>query len=167
MTRPKFLAATVAALALLLSACGNDDTTPGTTPDVTTSPTDATGSPTASGQEGDAEVGAQEIVTLSEQNGSGIAGSATLVQTAPGITTVTVTLTGAEAGPQPIHIHPGTCEQLDPAPRYPLTNVENGRSTTEVNVGLETLRDGEFAVNVHKSPQEAQVYVACGNITAA
>lgn len=164
--RYKFVVAPIVALGMLLVACGNDDTTPGTVPDATTTPTDATGSPTATGtSDGDAEVGAQTIVTLSEQNASGIAGSATLVQTRPGVTTVSVTLTGAGDGPQPMHIHPGTCDTLDPAPRYPLENVQNGRSTTEVEAGLNTLLEGEFAINVHKSADEAQIYVACGNIT--
>ena len=33
-----------------------------------------------------------------------------------------------------------------------------------VPVALEQLRDGDFAVNVHKSGTEVEVYVACGNL---
>jgi hypothetical protein len=40
----------------------------------------------------------------------------------------------------------------------------DGKSTTEVNVAIEDLVDKGFAINVHKSADEAQVYVACGDI---
>ena len=58
----------------------------------------------------------------------------------------------------------GSCENLDPQPAYGLENVVDGKSTTEVNVAIEDLVDKGFAVNVHKSADEAQVYVACGDI---
>ncbi|MDI3341680.1 MAG: CHRD domain-containing protein [Sphaerobacter sp.] len=104
-------------------------------------------------------------VTLSAQNDSGEMGTATL--TAMGDQTrVVLNLTGAPAGPQPAHIHEGTCANLNPQPRYPLTNVENGQSETMVPVSLTALMNGNFAINVHKSPQEAAVYVSCGNIPA-
>jgi len=158
--RPTRTIVSAAVLVLLLAACGDD--TPsgsGTTPDPTSSPT-----ATATPAEGDAQIGAQVAVAFTAQNDSGITGTAMLVQTSPGTVAVSVVLTGAGDGPQPIHIHPGSCEQLDPTPKYPLQDVTGGRSTTEVQVGLETLLDGEFAINVHKSASEAQIYVACGNI---
>src|SRR5215211_7830489 len=71
-------------------------------------------------------------VTLSEQNGSGITGTAMLEDLGNGTTRVTVRLENAGPGPQPIHIHPGTCATLDPKPQWPLTNVMNGESITEV-----------------------------------
>ena len=49
-------------------------------------------------------------------------------------------------------------------PAYALENVVDGKSTTEVNVAIEDLVGQGFAVNVHKSADEAQVYVACGDI---
>ncbi len=40
----------------------------------------------------------------------------------------------------------------------------DGTSTTEVPASIQTLTAGKLAINVHKSADEAKVYVACGNI---
>lgn len=102
-------------------------------------------------------------VTLTEQNGSGQNGTATL--TANGDTTmVVVNVSGGSSTPQPAHIHPGTCATLDPKPIYPLTSLVNGTSETTVQASLSTLVNGTFAINVHKSGPEASVYVSCGDI---
>ena len=71
----------------------------------------------------------------------------------------------APADPQPAHIHPGTCEDLDATPKYPLKDLMDGRSETTVEASLEDLQSEEFALNVHKSAAEIQTYVACGNLT--
>ena len=105
-------------------------------------------------------------ITMNPQNNSGESGTATLT-TNGDQTTVVLNLTGAPANPQPAHIHPGTCANLDPNPKYPLTSVQNGQSTTNVPVSLESLINGGFAINVHKSAQEVSVYYSCGNITLA
>uniref|UniRef100_A0A7C2WAN6 CHRD domain-containing protein n=1 Tax=Thermorudis sp. TaxID=1969470 RepID=A0A7C2WAN6_9BACT len=111
---------------------------------------------------------AQETVTvnLSEQSDSGQSGTATL--TAMGNQTrVTIQLSNPPGDtPQPAHIHPGTCANLNPQPQYPLNNVVNGTSETVVDVPLANLLTGNFAINVHKSGQEISVYVACGDIPA-
>src|SRR5690606_41428452 len=115
-----------------------------------------------------APVGAQEeiTVTLNAQNGTAETGTATL--TAMGDQTrVVLNLTGAPAGPQPAHIPEGTCVNLNPAPAYPLTDVENGQSETIVPASLASLMNGDFAINVHKSPEEVAVYVTCGDIPTA
>lgn len=105
-------------------------------------------------------------VTLAEQNGSGITGTAMLEDLGNGTTRVTVKLENAGPGPQPIHIHPGSCATLDPKPQWPLTNVMNGESITEVQASPAEIGDGKHAINVHKSAEEAAVYVACGDIAA-
>lgn len=113
-------------------------------------------------------VSAQEQVTvqLGQQNNSGESGTAVLTPMG-NQTKVTLNLTGAPSGvEQPAHIHPGTCAQLDPKPQYPLNNVVDGQSETTLDVSLETLMSGSFAINVHKSMTEASVYVSCGNIPA-
>ena len=61
---------------------------------------------------------------------------------------------------QPAHIHLGTCDNLDKAPKWNLQPVKNGQSITELAVPL--LKD-KAAINVHKSTAEAHVYVSCGN----
>ena len=116
------------------------------------------------GDDGD-EAGGGDAVTveLAAQNDSGESGTATLTPEGDQ-TRVVLELSNPTDPSQPAHIHPGTCANLDPAPAYPLPNVEDGRSEATVDVALEELTDGEFAVNVHKSNEEASVYVACGDI---
>ena len=72
---------------------------------------------------------------------------------------------GAEGVEQPIHIHPGTCAELDPMPVFPLSNVAGGASETTIEVALDELVGGEFSINGHKSADEAAIYVACGEIS--
>jgi hypothetical protein len=105
-------------------------------------------------------------VTLQPQNGSGESGKATLTDVG-GKTKVSVTVTGQPSGvPQPLHIHKGTCANLDPKPAYGLPTLTNGTSEATVNVALKTLQAGKYAINGHKSAQEASVYVFCGEIPA-
>ena len=106
-------------------------------------------------------------VQMQPQNNSGESGTATLTDMGNNQTQVVLNLTGAPANAQPAHIHEGTCANLNPTPKYPLTNVSNGQSTTTVNVSLASLMTGGFAINVHKSATEASTYFSCGNIPAA
>ena len=95
-------------------------------------------------------------------------------------------LVSAQGDPHPAHIHEGTCDDLDPNPAYPLNDVsdefladdeatvgdevggeptqEVEGSTTTVEVSLDDLVGEDYAINVHKSAEEADVYIACGNI---
>jgi len=105
-------------------------------------------------------------VKLSEQNKSGQSGQAVITQTGTSTVKVVLNLTGKPSGtPQPAHIHVGACPNPG-AVKYPLTNVGNGASQTEIpNVTLEQLvSELPLAINVHKSAAEASVYVACGDI---
>ncbi len=112
------------------------------------------------------DTAAQQAVTvnLATQNNSGVSGTATLTPMG-GQTQVVLQLQNAP-GPHPAHIHDGSCANLNPAPKFPLTSVMNGRSETTVNASVQDLLSMQTAINVHKSPQEASVYVACGNIAA-
>jgi Cu/Zn superoxide dismutase len=103
-------------------------------------------------------------VQLTPQNGSGETGTATLTE-AGTKTKVDVTVTGQPKGvPQPIHVHKGTCANLDPKPAYGLTTVANGKSTTTIDVPLSTLQGGSFAINGHKSAKDVKTYVFCGDV---
>jgi hypothetical protein len=105
-------------------------------------------------------------IPLNALNGSGESGNAVLRDTPAGLSVV-LTLKGFPAGPQPAHIHKGTCAQLDPKPEYPLTSVVAGKSTTVVKgVTIAKLLASPNAINVHKSTKEIPVYVSCGNIAA-
>ena len=103
-------------------------------------------------------------IPLLSQNDSGETGTATLMQSGPDLL-VTVRVNNPVGDPQPAHIHKGTCANLDPKPSYPLPPITNRRSTTKIkNLKLETLLASPHAINVHKSPKEAAIYVSCGNI---
>jgi len=115
-------------------------------------------------------VGAQGqtvTVQLGSQNNSGITGTATLTEIGGGKLRVEIRANGAGAGPQPAHIHEGTCAQLNPAPKFSLANVVNGSSTTEVDGSIAALTSAPHAIHMHKSPDELPVYVACADIQAA
>ncbi len=106
-------------------------------------------------------------VELKPQSNSGESGSATLTDAGNGKTKVAVTVTGAPAGvAQPMHIHKGTCAQLDPKPAYGLPSLTNGKSEATIDVPLKTLQSAKYAINGHKSAQEVSVYVYCGEIPA-
>src|SRR5690348_5263669 len=64
-------------------------------------------------------------VQLNAQNGSGEDGTATIQAVGANDVKVTIYLKNGTAEPQPAHIHTGTCANLNPTPKYPLTNVVN------------------------------------------
>jgi Cu/Zn superoxide dismutase len=107
-------------------------------------------------------------VPITAQNGSGETGTAVLTQMPDGVQVV-VSITGAPSGvAQPTHIHMGTCSKLNPAPKYPLSNTVDGKSTTMVKgVKLSDLTSGQYAINIHKSANDIGTYVACGNIAGS
>ena len=105
---------------------------------------------------------------ISPQNSSGESATATLLQEGSGVLLVTVRTRNGGEDPQPIHIHKGTCEKLDPKPLYPLTAVINGKSETKLkDVKLADLESGAYAINIHKSTKDVGTYVACGNLKVA
>jgi hypothetical protein len=104
-------------------------------------------------------------VQLNEQNGSGESGTATFTINDDGSTHVVLQITGGGTEPQPAHIHEGTCDDLNPQPAFPLQDVVNGSSETDIDISLDDLTLSSYAVNVHKSAEETDVYVACGDIT--
>jgi plastocyanin len=89
--------------------------------------------------------------------------------------------TSAEAAPaRPIHIHEGTCDNLDPAPLHVLSDVVSPAgevqyggdgaptavqiSESTVDATLADLVAGQFAINVHESADNIENYIACGEI---
>lgn len=123
--------------------------------------------PAISLAQGSMMMGHSVTVDLKSQNGSGETGTATLEQKGDDVVVV-VHMKNAVAPTQPIHIHPGTCANLNPKPKYPLKNVSDGTSTTTLTgMKLSDLQTGDFAINVHKSPDAISTYVACGDIPKA
>jgi len=103
-------------------------------------------------------------VKLEAQNNSGQDGVATLMPEG-NKTKVVIEIPNAPSGvAQPAHIHLGTCDKLDKAPKWNLEAVKGGRSVTMVPVSLDTILKDKAAINIHKSAAEAQIYVSCGNI---
>jgi Cu/Zn superoxide dismutase len=102
-------------------------------------------------------------IKLTAQNGSGENGTATLTQ-ANGAVKVVIAIPKGPAGPQPAHIHDGTCAGLKGVV-YPLTSVAKGASTTTVKgITIAQLLAGKYAINVHKSTSDIGTYVSCGAI---
>jgi len=105
-------------------------------------------------------------VKLNEQNASGQGGQAVLVEVGTSTLRVIVNLAGKPSSvPQPAHIHLGACPNPG-AVKYPLTDVGNGASQTDIpNLTLEELLlELPLAINVHKSAADLKAYVACGDI---
>ena len=123
------------------------------------------GSPGHMGKMGGSMMMAKAAMTvpMKELNGSGENGTATLKDTPKGLV-VTIHIKNAK-GPQPAHIHKGTCAKLDPKPEEALHNVVNGMSVTTVaGVTIAKLLATPHAINVHKSLTDIPTYVSCGDI---
>jgi hypothetical protein len=95
--------------------------------------------------------------------GSGLAGTATLADLGGGRTRVEVRLP-PDGGDHPMHVHEGPCAAVDPVPWYPLANVQQGASGTEVDLSVADLTGAPKSILVHRSPQDLDTYVACADI---
>jgi hypothetical protein len=101
---------------------------------------------------------------LYAQNRPGETGTATLEQI-PGGVKIVVKMAGGQNGTQPVHIHAGTCAPLNPVPRYTLTNLVHGSSTTTISgVTLSDLLKGKYVIDIHESSADVKRYVACAAI---
>lgn len=69
-----------------------------------------------------------------------------------------------ENDPQPVHIHFGNCGDGLGDVDVTLNDLAAGESVTLVDLSVSKLRDGDHAINLHKSYPEIRVYSACGNI---
>jgi hypothetical protein len=101
---------------------------------------------------------------LYAQNRPGETGTATFDQI-PGGVKIVVKMSGGQNGSQPIHIHTGTCAKLNPVPKYALTNIVHGSSTTTISgITLGDLLEGKYVIDVHESSANIKRYVACAAI---
>lgn len=118
----------------------------------------------ACGSDDDDEAAGDDVtVELAEFEGSGQTGTATL--TADGEKTrVVIAVDSPVSDSQPAHIHEGTCDNLTPEPAYGLPNVTAGSSDSTVDVSLDTLTSGEYAINLHMSDEDLATYTSCGDI---
>lgn len=102
-------------------------------------------------------------VDLKELNNSTQSGEAT-IREENGRVVVTLNLDNSPDTAQPAHIHTGACPEPGVV-LYPLTNVVSGKSETTLDITMDNLREQKpLAINVHKSPNEIENYVACGDV---
>ncbi|MBI4201442.1 MAG: hypothetical protein HY531_04015, partial [Chloroflexi bacterium] len=100
-------------------------------------------------------------VQLKELTSSGQSGLATLVA----VGDKTDVAVYATAGVSELnHIHSSTCAVVGGVV-YPFPNMVNGITATTLNVKLDSLQTGGFAIRLHKKG-EASVYTACADIPA-
>jgi len=158
MRTTTILLAAALGLALVATGCGSDDAS-----DATTGLTDTEGLTETLGDALD-EVPTAFTLSLAEQNDSGITGEVELTPTSEGQLEVEIELDGSDGGPHPAHIHEGSCADLDPTPAFPLEDVVDGRSETTLELSTTELVAAEYAVNVHESAENADVYVACADV---
>lgn len=98
--------------------------------------------------------------TLETLSDSGVTGTVALRQEGDR-TSVTITVDPAGNLDMPAHIHPGTCDDLAPQPKFPLENVSDGESSTVVPATIDELLTGNLAVNLHKANDDLGTYTAC------
>ena len=102
-------------------------------------------------------------ISLHSLNGSGVTGTVTFAAVRDK-TQVEIAVDPAGNLDMPAHIHPGTCDELTPQPKFPLENVQNGSSRTVVPAPIDELFAGGLAVNIHHSNDDLKTYTACVDI---
>jgi len=103
---------------------------------------------------------AARTVTLQTLNDSGVTGTVTFAALGDK-TSVEIAVDPGANPDMPAHIHPGTCDNLTPQPKFPLENVLNGSSKTDVPASIDELFAGDLAVNIHRSNDDLKTYTAC------
>lgn len=107
--------------------------------------------------------GPPRTIDLQTLNDSGVRGTVSF-RDVGGRTQVEVNVEPGGHLDMPAHVHPGTCDDLTPQPKFPLENVRNGVSVTVVPASIDELFGGSLAVNLHKSNDDLKTYTACVDI---
>lgn len=110
---------------------------------------------------------APRVLELEPQNDSGVVGNVTLTSSGEGRTVVEIDVDPAGHPDMPAHIHSGTCVEMIPQPVYPLENVRDGTSRTEIPVALSELLADPVVVNLHHSNDQMEISTACIGLGAA
>jgi hypothetical protein len=114
------------------------------------------------------EVTSSEVtVNLAEASLSGQTGTATLIA-AGDQTDVSIEIDGKPVSDsQPAYIYEGNCGSVPGdlgEPVFNLPDVVGGASRATVDVSLETLTSGNYAINLHRSDEDLATYTSCGKI---
>jgi len=103
-------------------------------------------------------------IKLYAQNRPGETGTATFEQVSGGVKIV-IKMAGGQNGTQRVHIHTGTCAKLNPIPKFTLTDIVHGSSTTTISgITLGDLLKGRYVIDIHESSADTTRYVACAAI---
>ena len=104
------------------------------------------------------------MLELQTQNDSGVTGTVTLTSAGEGRTLVEVTVVPNGHPDMPAHVHPGACSNMVPQPKFPLENVLDGVSRTEIPISMAELGAETVAVNLHHSNEQMRISVACVDV---
>jgi hypothetical protein len=115
---------------------------------------------------GDDDGGGGDAISVNLSGDASQFGTATLTPEGEQ-TRVVIDIDSPVSNSQPAHIHEGTCDDLTAEPAYGLPNVVDGRSEATVDVALETLTSGTYAINLHMSDDDLETYTSCGEIVGA
>ena len=97
----------------------------------------------------------------------GQSGTAKLTESPSVVLTVTIALANAPGPQQPASIHAGTCNSFDPSPKFALSPVVNGQSTTNgLNTTLGELSASPYVIVVRRSTTDPTT-ASCGVIPTA
>ncbi|MFA5954764.1 MAG: DUF4382 domain-containing protein [Patescibacteria group bacterium] len=107
------------------------------------------------------------VLNFTPDNNSGLSGTAKVEEDGDKVK-VKIELRGGVsdllASSKPAHIHLGSCPTVGGV-KYALNPVVDGESETTVNTTLAELKAGlPLAINVHKSAEEIETYVACADL---
>lgn len=143
--------ATVLVLLALTGCGGEDDQGIAQTPARTNTQTTQTST---------TEEGSQVRVVLTEQNGSGVSGTASLSRDDMG-TEVEVEVDGSSA--TQASIHAGTCDDLDPTPVEVLSGMQEGKASMQIDTSVQVLTADPHSIVVGEASQPE----ACGEIRSS
>ena len=161
MRLPHLAPLAAAALAAACASSGSQSSGPVTTPSPATSPYPIP-APTAA---------TSWVGELRPENGTTVRGTVTIAPAATaGQSTAVVALTGAPAnGTHPWHVHMGSCADKGaivgpPAVYTPLSVDATGAARLELTLPFAPPTTGAYSVNVHMSPTQMGMIVACADL---
>jgi hypothetical protein len=111
-------------------------------------------------------VGDQEIALRLGERDDSLIDALAILSERDGRTTITVVARDALGG-EVVVIHEGTCDDASTLPAFLLEDLDaSGRSETTIDVTLNDLTGTVHSIAIHRSAEDYDNVVACGDITA-
>ncbi len=109
-------------------------------------------------------------VVMNAENNSGQSGFAVLTALSASKTRVEIDVAASnDSRPQPAHVHEGRCGEIGTI-KAGLANLapdakrpDRFTSTTEIDLGLDAMLKGTFAINAH-DVRDFSLYITCGQV---